>query len=148
MRRAPILQRLPPSGRIISASDEDRRVAVAALRLTRRIVAQKPLERFKPSEHIPGAEKVSDADLIRAAGDLGTTIFHPVGTAAMGPAHDRNAVLDERLRVRGVTRLARHRCFRDAKDHLGQHQLADDHDRREGRHDDARRRGSLTATRA
>jgi choline dehydrogenase len=87
------------------ASDEDRRVAVAALKLTRRIMAQKPLERFKPSEHIPGAEKVSDADLVQAAGDLGTTIFHPVGTAAMGPAHDRNAVLDERLRVRGVTGL-------------------------------------------
>jgi choline dehydrogenase-like flavoprotein len=87
------------------ATDEDRRVAVAALKLTRRIVAQKPLERFRPSEHIPGAEKVSDADLIRAAGDLGTTIFHPVGTASMGPAHDRKAVLDERLRVRGVAGL-------------------------------------------
>jgi choline dehydrogenase len=87
------------------ASDEDRRVAVAALRLTRRIVAQKPLERFRPREHIPGAEKVSDADLIGAAGDLGTTIFHPVGTVSMGPAHDRNAVLDERLRVRGVAGL-------------------------------------------
>ncbi|MBV8184831.1 MAG: GMC family oxidoreductase N-terminal domain-containing protein [Hyphomicrobiales bacterium] len=87
------------------STDEDRRVAVEALKLTRRIVAQKPLERFRPSEHIPGAEKVSDADLIRAAGDLGTTIFHPVGTAAMGPAHDRNAVVDERLRVRGVAGL-------------------------------------------
>ncbi|MBV9135790.1 MAG: choline dehydrogenase, partial [Hyphomicrobiales bacterium] len=87
------------------ASDEDRRVAVAALRLTRHIVAQKPLARFRPREHIPGAEKISDDDLIRAAGDLGTTIFHPVGTASMGPAHDRNAVLDERLRVRGVAGL-------------------------------------------
>ena len=87
------------------ASDEDRRVAVAALKLTRRIVAQKALEPFKPREHIPGAEKSSDADLVRAAGDLGTTIFHPVGTASMGPAHDRNAVLDERLRVRGVEGL-------------------------------------------
>ncbi len=95
----------PPSARIICRRDEDRRVAVEALRLTRRIVAQKPLERFQPSEHIPGAANVSDADLIRAAGDLGTTIFHPVGTANMGADHDRNAVLDERLRVRGVAGL-------------------------------------------
>jgi choline dehydrogenase-like flavoprotein len=87
------------------ATEEDRRVAVAALRLTRRIAAQKPLERFQPREHVPGAAFVSDADLVRAAGDLGTTIFHPVGTACMGPEHDKNAVLDERLRVRGVAGL-------------------------------------------
>jgi choline dehydrogenase len=87
------------------STDEDRRVAVAALRLTRRIVAQKPLERFQPREHIPGAALVSDADLMHAAGDLGTTIFHPVGTASMGQDHDKNAVVDERLRVRGVAGL-------------------------------------------
>ncbi|MFI5014401.1 MAG: GMC family oxidoreductase [Hyphomicrobiales bacterium] len=87
------------------ATEEDRRVAVAALRLTRRIVAQKPLEPFRPQEHIPGAALTSDAELVRAAGDLGTTIFHPVGTAGMGPDHDKNAVLDERLRVRGVGAL-------------------------------------------
>jgi choline dehydrogenase len=87
------------------STDEDRRVAIAALRLTRRIVAQKPLERFLPREHIPGADLISDADLIRAAGALGTTIFHPVGTASMGADHDTNAVLDERLRVRGVAGL-------------------------------------------
>jgi choline dehydrogenase len=87
------------------ATEEDRRVAVEALRLTRRIVAQSPLARFRPQEHIPGPALTSDADLVRAAGDLGTTIFHPVGTVSMGPDHDRNAVLDERLRVRGVARL-------------------------------------------
>ncbi|SDR62416.1 Choline dehydrogenase [Rhizobiales bacterium GAS113] len=86
-------------------TEEDRRVAVDALRLTRRIIAQKPLERFRPQEHIPGPSLISDADLVRAAGDLGTTIFHPVGTARMGPDHDRDAVLDERLRVRGIGRL-------------------------------------------
>ncbi len=87
------------------STDEDRRVAVDALRLTRRIVAQKPLVRFSPQEHIPGAKLTTDEELVRAAGDLGTTIFHPVGTAAMGPAHDKNAVLDERLRVRGLEGL-------------------------------------------
>jgi len=87
------------------STDEDRRVAVDALRLTRRIVAQAPLARFRPQEHIPGAALVSEAELLRAAGDLGTTIFHPVGTAGMGPGHDRGAVLDARLRVRGVQAL-------------------------------------------
>jgi choline dehydrogenase-like flavoprotein len=87
------------------STDEDRRVAVDALRLTRRIVAQKPLARFSPREHMPGEKLASDEELIRAAGELGTTIFHPVGSAAMGPDHDRNAVLDARLRVRGVGRL-------------------------------------------
>jgi choline dehydrogenase len=87
------------------STGEDRQVAVDALRLTRRIVAQKPLAPFRPEEHTPGAALTSDAELLRAAGDLGTTIFHPVGTAAMGPDHDKNAVLDERLKVRGVAGL-------------------------------------------
>ena len=87
------------------STDEDRRVAVEALRLTRHIISQKPLARFNPQEHIPGAALTSDVDLLRAAGDLGTTIFHPVGTARMGPEHDRGAVLDEWLRVRGIAAL-------------------------------------------
>jgi choline dehydrogenase-like flavoprotein len=87
------------------ASEEDRRVAVDALRLTRRIVGQKPLARYRPEEYRPGADLISDDELLGAAGDIGTTIFHPVGTARMGPADDRMAVLDERLRVRGVEGL-------------------------------------------
>jgi choline dehydrogenase len=87
------------------STDEDRRVAVDSLRLTRRIVAQPSLARFKPQEHKPGAHLTSDDELLRAAGDVGTTIFHPVGTARMGPDHDPMAVLDERLRVRGIERL-------------------------------------------
>jgi choline dehydrogenase-like flavoprotein len=87
------------------STDEDRRVAVDALRLTRRIVAQPPLARYRPQEYKPGAHLTSDGDLARAAGDLGTTIFHPVGTAKMGVASDPVAVLDERLRVRGVEGL-------------------------------------------
>jgi choline dehydrogenase len=87
------------------STDEDRRVAVDALRLTRRIVAQAPLARFRPEEYKPGAHLTSDAELEKAAGDLGTTIFHPVGTAKMGVEDDPLAVLDERLRVRGIAGL-------------------------------------------
>ena len=87
------------------STDEDRRVAVDALRITRRIVAQPPLARFRPEEYKPGAHLTSEEDLARAAGDLGTTIFHPVGTARMGPDNDPMAVLDERLRLRGIEGL-------------------------------------------
>lgn len=87
------------------STDEDRRVAVDAMKLTRRIVAQAPLARYRPVEHVPGPEVESDDDLLAAAGRLGTTIFHPVGTAKMGLASDPLAVVDERLRVRGVCGL-------------------------------------------
>jgi choline dehydrogenase-like flavoprotein len=87
------------------STEEDRRVAVDALRLTRRIVGQPALARFKPEEYKPGAHLTSDEELVTAAGDLGTTIFHPVGTAKMGVESDPMAVLDGRLRVRGLGRL-------------------------------------------
>jgi choline dehydrogenase len=87
------------------STDEDRRVAVDALKLVRRIVGQAPLARFQPEEYRPGADYSSDADLGRAAAELATTIFHPVGTAAMGPDGDPMAVLDARLRVRGLDGL-------------------------------------------
>jgi choline dehydrogenase len=87
------------------SSEEDRRVAVDAIRLTRRIVAAQALARFEPQEFRPGAELVEDAELVRAAGDIGTTIFHPVGTCKMGPEGDRKAVVDDSLRLRGVTGL-------------------------------------------
>ena len=85
------------------STDEDRRVAVAGLKFTRRIMAAQALARFAPEEWKPGPELTSDADLARAAGDLGTTIFHPVGTCRMGT--DALAVVDDRLRVRGVAAL-------------------------------------------
>ena len=85
------------------ATEDDRQVAVEALRLTRRIVAQPPLARFRPVERRPGPENDSDAALVRAAGEVGTTIFHPVGTVAMGA--DDAAPLDARLRLRAVGRL-------------------------------------------
>ncbi|HJU16309.1 MAG TPA: GMC family oxidoreductase N-terminal domain-containing protein [Stellaceae bacterium] len=81
----------------------DRLVAAEAIRLTRRICAAPALRRFAPEEFLPGAEYQSDEDLARAAGAIGTTIFHPVGTCKMG--RDPLAVVDERLRVRGVEGL-------------------------------------------
>ncbi len=85
------------------ATDEDVRIAVAGLKLTRRIMAARALERFEPEEWLPGPSVSSDEELARAAGDLGTTIFHPVGTCRMGV--DPLAVVDDRLRVRGVAGL-------------------------------------------
>jgi choline dehydrogenase-like flavoprotein len=86
-------------------TDEDKRVAVDALKLARKIVAQAPLARFQPQEHSPGTAATSDEALLEAAKGLSTTIFHPVGTAKMGRDDDPTAVLDERLRVRGVRGL-------------------------------------------
>jgi len=85
------------------ATPEDQRVAVDGMRFTRRIMAARALARFTPEEWRPGPAVESDADLLHAAGDLGTTIFHPVGTCRMGP--DRMAVVDDRLRVRGLDGL-------------------------------------------
>jgi choline dehydrogenase len=81
----------------------DRRIAAEAIRLTRRIAAAPALERFEPQEFKPGPEFQSDAELAQAAGDIGTTIFHPVGTARMG--QDELAVVDARLRLRGIESL-------------------------------------------
>jgi choline dehydrogenase len=87
------------------STDADRSVAARALRLTRGVVAQPALAAFRPQEHLPGARFASDADLARAAGDIGTTIFHPTCTCAMGPAGDPQAVTDSELRVHGIGRL-------------------------------------------
>jgi choline dehydrogenase len=85
------------------STEADRRVAVAGMRFTRRIMAAEALARFSPEEWKPGLDSGSDDDLIRAAGDLGTTIFHPVGTCKMGS--DAAAVVDDRLAVHGVDGL-------------------------------------------
>ena len=80
-------------------------MAADSLRLTRRIVAQPALQKYLPREVKPGVQFESDDDLARLAGDIGTTIFHPVGTAKMGPASDPGAVVDARLRVHGIEGL-------------------------------------------
>jgi choline dehydrogenase len=87
------------------STDEDRLIAANSLRLTRRIVAQPALARYAPKEVKPGVQFETDAELWKLAGDIGTTIFHPVGTAKMGPAADPMAVVDARLRVHGVRGL-------------------------------------------
>jgi choline dehydrogenase len=81
----------------------DRIVAARAIRLTRHIMEQEPMARYRPQEFKPGPEASSDEDLAEAAGRIGTTIFHPVGTARMGT--DPGAVVDPQLRVIGVTGL-------------------------------------------
>ncbi len=87
------------------STEADLQVAAASLRLTRHIVAQPALAAFQPQEYKPGAQYESEADLRRLAGDIATTIFHPVGTCKMGTAEDPMAVVDSRLRVRGVVGL-------------------------------------------
>jgi choline dehydrogenase len=82
---------------------DDRRVAAAAMRYTRRIMAANALKRFAPDEFRPGPAAQTDEELVRAAGELGTTIFHPVGTCKMG--RDAMAVVDDRLRVHGIAGL-------------------------------------------
>jgi len=83
----------------------DRQVAADSLRVTRRIVGQPALAKYRPEEFKPGPQYQSDEELARLAGDIASTIFHPVGTTRMGPAGDPMAVLDSRLRVRGVAGL-------------------------------------------
>ncbi|MDP9605416.1 UNVERIFIED_ORG: choline dehydrogenase [Variovorax paradoxus] len=87
------------------STDEDRKVAADSLRVTRNIAAQPALAKFKPQEWKPGVQYQTDEELARLAGDIATTIFHPVGTTKMGADNDPGAVLDSRLRVRGIQGL-------------------------------------------
>jgi choline dehydrogenase len=90
------------------STEEDRRVAADSIRVARRIVAQPALAKYHPQEYLPGrdvARNDDDVSLVKAAGAIGTTIFHPVGTAKMGRNTDPLAVVDERLRVIGLDRL-------------------------------------------
>ena len=85
--------------------EEDRRVAADSIRLARKVAGAPGLARFRPREYLPGAELTSQDELEKAAGDVGTTIFHPVGTAKMGRDEDPMAVADARLRLRGLRGL-------------------------------------------
>ena len=88
------------------ATYEDRTVAADAIRVTRRLMRQPAMQAYHPEEYLPGpGVGDDDASLAKAAGDIGTTIFHPVGTAKMGLPSDPHAVVDERLRVIGLQGL-------------------------------------------
>ena len=86
-------------------TDDDRKVAADSLRITRKIVAQPALAKYRPEEWRPGSQYQTDDELAKLAGDIATTIFHPVGTAKMGAENDPAAVVDSHLRVRGVAGL-------------------------------------------
>jgi choline dehydrogenase-like flavoprotein len=88
------------------STDEDRRVAADAIRVTRKLMRQNAMAPFAPEEYLPGPAVGDDeVSLAKAAGDIGTTIFHPVGTVKMGLESDPSAVTDERLRVMGLAGL-------------------------------------------
>ncbi len=87
------------------STEGDRQVAADSLKLTRRILAQAAFQKYQPEEYKPGIQFQTDAELARLAGDIATTIFHPVGTTKMGADGDPMAVVDARLKVRGVTGL-------------------------------------------
>jgi choline dehydrogenase len=87
------------------STEEDRKVAAESLRLTRKIAQQAALGPYAPEEYKPGVQYQTDDELVKAAGDIGTTIFHPVGTCKMGRGNDPMAVLDSELRVRGIHHL-------------------------------------------
>ena len=123
------------------STDDDRHIAAQSLRVTRRIVAQPALAPFKPKEIKPGVQFESDADLATLAGDIGTTIFHPVGTAKMGPASDPDGGRRRAPARPWRRRASRRRRQRHADDHERQHQRPDPDDRRARRRVDPARRG-------
>jgi choline dehydrogenase len=87
------------------STELDQKIAADSLRVTRRIVNQPALQKYLPEEYKPGAQFQSDAELAQRAGDIASTIFHPVGTTKMGREDDRMAVVDSQLRVHGVAGL-------------------------------------------
>ncbi len=103
--RSPRFEDAPAIAPQYLSTEEDRKVAADSLRVTRHIVAQSALAPYQPEEFKPGLQYQSDEDLARLAGDIATTIFHPVGTTKMGRDDDPMAVLDSRLRVRGMAGL-------------------------------------------
>ena len=112
------------------------------MELTRRIVQQPALQAYAPEEYAPGSQFNSMEELVRRAGDISTTIFHPAGTLKMGPCSgaqaDPMAVVDSRLRLRSVGSTQSRRLQRHADPGQRQHLQPDPDDRREGRALDSR----------
>jgi choline dehydrogenase len=102
---SPLASDMPRIAPRYLSTGEDRAIAVNALRLTRRITSSAALAPYHPEEYLPGVQYQSDAELSAAAGMVGTTIFHPVGTCKMGRPTDPGAVVDRCLRVYGIERL-------------------------------------------
>jgi len=103
--RSPRFDEAPAIAPDYLATDDDRRIAADSLRQVRHIVSQPALAKYRPQELKPGIGFQSDEELVKLAGDIATTIFHPVGTAKMGKREDPFAVVDQRLRVHGVDGL-------------------------------------------
>ena len=103
--RSPRWDEAPAIAPCYLSTSEDRQVAADSLRVTRHIAAQPALAKYKPEEFKPGVQFQTDEELARLAGDIASTIFHPVGTTRMGRADDALAVVDSHLRVRGVAGL-------------------------------------------
>ena len=103
--QSPNFQDAPAIAPNYLSTESDRKIAADSLRVTRRIVSQSALAPYMPQEYKPGVEFQTDEELAKLAGDIASTIFHPVGTTAMGKSSDPLAVVDARLRVHGVAGL-------------------------------------------
>ena len=103
--KTPVFTDAPAIAPNYLSTEQDRKIAADSLRITRNIMAQPALQKYQPMEYKPGTQFQTDAELAQLAGDIATTIFHPVGTTKMGLEDDRAAVVDSRLRVHGVAGL-------------------------------------------
>ena len=103
--KTPVFTDAPAIAPNYLSTEQDRKIAADSLRITRNIMAQPALQKYQPVEYKPGTQFQTDAELAQLAGDIATTIFHPVGTTKMGREDDRTAVVDSRLRVHGVAGL-------------------------------------------
>ena len=103
--KSPRFQDAPAIAPNYLSTEQDKKVAADSLRVTRRIVSQSALAGYQPEEYKPGVQFQTDEELARLAGDIATTIFHPVGTTKMGRDDDPMAVVDSHLRVRGIRGL-------------------------------------------
>ena len=103
--KTPVFTDAPAIAPNYLSTEQDRKIAADSLRITRNILAQPALQKYQPMEYKPGTQFQTDAELAQLAGDIATTIFHPVGTTKMGREDDSAAVVDSRLRVHGVAGL-------------------------------------------